>query len=200
MNPEELKSKAFHIIESLDGWCSQSRAEKLIDLVLEHEPITAVELGVYGGRSLVAMGMAMGTLGRCAVGIDPWTNDANLEGEPDEHQKFWQELDIESIYERFVQNMISFQLLSSCRWIRSRGEEAVRLYPDASIDLFSLDGNHRELSSCRDIELWAPKIAPGGHLIMDDTGWRSMQKAVGMVKERGFSVVHEGGGWTVFRR
>lgn len=195
-----IKEQAWAVAQAMEGWCGRDRMEKLVELVTEYQPKCIVELGVYGGKSLIPMAMAAQQYNGYALGIDPWTNEANLEGELNEHTQWWREHDLEAVYSRFMQAIPPLGLTYACRWLRMRGEDALPLFPDGSIDLFSLDGNHSELASTRDVQLWLPKVAAGGHLVMDDTSWTSMQKAVGLVKAAGFSVVHAGGGWTVFRR
>lgn len=195
-----MKKDLWRIVGALDGWCDQVRAETMFDLVTTHKPKRIVELGVYGGRSLVAMGMAARSYGGFALGIDPWTADANIEGEPNEHRDFWNTMDIEAVYRRFIQAVVALEFTHCCRWIRARAEEVLPLFPDGSIDFFSLDGNHTEYASTRDVQLWMPKIALGGHVVMDDTNWATMQKAVSLMQEMGFTTVHDATHWRVFRR
>lgn len=196
---EKFKEDVWNTVSTMAGWCGRDRCDKLVDLVFDYSPYQVVEVGVYGGRSLAALAMACEY--RCVSdvwGIDPWTNEANLEGEPNEHREFWEKVDMNEIYLQFLADMEARTL--DYRHVRARGEDAVRLFKDNTIDLLSLDGNHSELSSCRDVQLWLPKIAAGGHLVMDDTGWTTMQKAVHMVLAAGFTRVHDTGHWSVFRR
>jgi predicted O-methyltransferase YrrM len=199
MELDKLQESVWNTVATMAGWCDRARCDKLVELVHTHSPYRVVEVGVYGGRSLAALALA---LEYCCVGyvwgIDPWTNEANLEGEPNEHREFWEKVDMNEIYLQFLADMEARTL--DYRHIRARGEDAIRLFQDNSIDLLSLDGNHSELSSCRDVQLWLPKLAAGGHLVMDDTSWSSMQKAVGLVRAAGLQLVHDGGGWAVFQR
>lgn len=196
-----IRQQIWEQVKDLEGWCDEARCHKIVDLILEHEPELIVELGVFGGRSLAAMGLAVRYVGCGNVwGIDPWTNQANLEGEPNEHLEYWLKLDIEAVYRNFVENMRRMGLDKECRWLRTRGEDVVDGVRDGSIDLFYLDSNHSELSSTRDVGLWLPKIAKGGRIMLDDTGWKSMGKAVEMVKNSGFEMTHDGVDWAVFTR
>lgn len=195
----EFKDQVWEKVKHLAGWCGEDRAHMLVDLILKHRPTTIVELGVYGGKSLLAMALAAREANLPAVrGIDPWTRDANTEGAPDEHRGFWEDIDLEVIYWRFVQTVVDLKLTKECLWIRCRGEDVVRLFDDMSIDLFSLDGNHSELASCRDVELWGPKVR--GRIVMDDTGWATQQKAIKSLLDQGFRIEHDTGSWSVFKR
>jgi predicted O-methyltransferase YrrM len=189
---DPLKTHAWAHIQKMDGWADETRVGTLIDLVLLHRPKRAVEIGIFGGRSLAAMGFALQHLGEGFVwGIDPWSKEAAIEGESEANVKWWSELDIERIYVTFMQNIIALKLTQQCRWIRAKAEEAAALFPDSSVDLLSLDGNHSELASCREATMWIPKIAPQGVIVMDDIHWPSQAKAIEIIRQSGFRTIHE---------
>jgi len=48
------------------------------------------------------------------------------------------------------------------RIVQERSENAARLVPDAALDWVYLDANHEYGHVLRDLELWAPKVRPGG--------------------------------------
>lgn len=185
----------------MDGWADEGRCNTLIDLVLNHKPLLIVELGVYGGRSLAALGFACQHRGLGHVwGIDPWSVEAAIEGENEKNVEWWSKLDIESIYIRFIQNIISLNLTKECRWIRATAQEASPLFENDSIHLLSLDANHSEVASCREVTTWLPKIAPKGVLVMDDCDWASQAKAIQMVRESGMVCIHDAGSWMAFQK
>ena len=67
------KQKALESMSQCTGWCSIAKGEFLVDLVLKHQPKVIVEIGVWGGRSLIPMASALKSLGEgIAYGIDPW--------------------------------------------------------------------------------------------------------------------------------
>lgn len=197
----DLKKAAWSQLQNTDGWATEDRCNTLIDLVLNYRPKVIVEIGVYGGRSLAAMGFALRHLGSgYVVGIDPWSVEAAIEGESEANIKWWSELDIESIYVRFMQNIIAMKLTREVRWIRAKAEEAAPLFPENSINLASLDGNHSELASCREVSMWLPKIAPQGVLVVDDIDWPSQAKALAMIRESGFRCFQETPTWAAFQK
>ena len=53
---------------------------------------------------------------------------------------------------------------------RSMSEEAVADFPDESIDWVYVDGDHHYAAVRSDLELWYPKVRPGGILGGDDFG------------------------------
>jgi hypothetical protein len=197
----DLKQRAWSVIQKMDGWAGEDRCSTLIDLILEHKPKVSVEIGVYGGRSLAAIGIACQHLGSGFVwGVDPWSVEAAIEGESEANVEWWSKLDIEAIYVRFIQNIIAMQLTKECRWIRARADEVVTLFQDNSINLFSLDGNHSELASCREVTMWLPKIAPQGVIVMDDTDWASQAKAIQMIRAAGLRTIRDAGNWMAFQK
>ena len=71
-----------------------------------------------------------------------------------------------------------------------------------------LDGNHSELLSCRDVELWAPLVAENGYILFDDSSWPTTQAAQQLLLNYGFIEVervkeNDGGGeveWTIYKK
>lgn len=200
---DPLKNHVWNVISKLDGWCDQGRANMLIDLVLNHRPKVCVEIGVFGGRSLIAMGFALQHLGHGGyiTGIDPWSVEAAIEGESEKNVEWWsQSVDLEKIYANFAQNIINLKLTYHCRWIRAKAEEVAAIYPENSINLLSLDGNHSELASTREVQMWLPRIAPQGVIVIDDTDWTTQAKAIQMIREAGFRNLYDAGSWMAFQK
>lgn len=52
-----------NIVAPMEGWCSKEKAQKLFQLVLETDSQRSIELGVFGGRSLVPLGYGHKTKG-----------------------------------------------------------------------------------------------------------------------------------------
>ena len=167
-------------INRLEGWCTTEKAEHLAEIILERHPHLIVEIGVFGGRSAIAMGMACQEAG-CGevIGIDPWTKNAAVEGGTSpENDEWWSNVDYETIYTGAngaraalgVDDVVTFQ----------RAHDTVMLgeFLDGSIDLLHLDSNHSEAVSVRSVRDWTPKMRPGGILILDDSHWASQARAV----------------------
>jgi predicted O-methyltransferase YrrM len=56
--------------------------------------------------------------------------------------------------------------------------DAARLYQDQSLDLVFIDADHSFDAVCKDIEIWLPKVKPGGILAGDDFGSPDVTRAV----------------------
>lgn len=181
------ETKLKEIVESLDGWCSYDKASTLHNLVLEEKPNLIVELGVYGGRSLVPMALAQienkkGTI----IGIDPWLAEASLEGAHSTQSiGGWggvKNTDYSYIYERCVNKIIEYNL-NNCELIRMKSQEAISLFVDNSIDVLHQDGNHSEDLATIEVELYMQKLKSGGYWISDDIHFDTIKKSLLLIKE-----------------
>ena len=59
--------------------------------------------------------------------------------------------------------------------------EAAATFADGSLDLVFVDGCHETEAVIHDIELWLPKLRPGGVIAGDDYTWPSVRSAVHQV-------------------
>lgn len=192
MTPE-LQSRIIDFVQTADGWCTPEKALKLANVILDRAIHTTVEIGIFGGRSLIPMAMAcqlqeFGTV----TGIDPWTAEAALEGENSKENDLWwsKQIDLEAVYRGFIQRVMSNNITKECRWIRATSEECLPMWPDNSIGLLHLDSNHSEECSVRDVKHWLPKLKKDGVFVLDDSNWASQAKAIEtLCKSGGFSVV-----------
>src|SRR5580704_14076834 len=94
------KTKAFACMDQVHGWCSHQKASILIDLIASIGAKTIVEIGVWGGKSLLPMAytlMRVGLNGKI-YGIDPWDNQASIEGVTHESNlAYWSQVDHEGV-------------------------------------------------------------------------------------------------------
>ncbi len=195
-------------LTSLPGWCTPHKAKRIMRVAIEVAALggnVAVELGVYGGRSLVAIAMGLKLAGRGSIdGIDSWSREDCLEGGQSEtDKKLWgQDTDYEALVLHTKDGVLRFGVEDIVRIVRKRTTDALGDYADGTIDLLHLDSNHSELTSCRDITTWLPKMAPKSVFIADDTNWPSMQRALGILEAAGFVRTETGPDnfWAVYHR
>ena len=117
------------MIPALPGWCTVEKAHSLAKLIVERKPQLAVEIGIFGGRSLFAQAMALRSNGSGIIyGIDPFEKEAALEGEKDPGNINWwtNSVDLEKIYVGFINAALGYDLTKECRWVRGRSESARR--------------------------------------------------------------------------
>ena len=163
-----------------DGWCWLDKAMTMARYVETERPKCVVELGIFGGRSMLPMALQAKDNGFGVVfGVDPWTHAAALEGE---HKKadsdWWSKVDLERIMIRFMGQIINLGLVDVAVPIRATSQAVAGIFPENSIDLLHQDSNHSELVSLREIALYLPKVRSGGIVVLDDLGWETNQAAV----------------------
>lgn len=186
-----FRSNVENVRKRLQGWCSEKKSRALIDTILEYQPVNCVEIGVFGGASLIPMTMALAAVGGEGriYGIDPWEAVESVVGMGGEGVNFeyWKNLDYEAIYVGFLNELVKNSLTKYCIPLRMTSEKAASLF-DNDIDLIHIDGNHSEERSWLDVELYYDKVKSGGIIIFDDIGWREKnangtQKAVSFLDE-----------------
>lgn len=171
-------------IQRLGGWCTLDKAESLAELIIARRPEKIVEIGVFAGRSAVAMAMACQSIGCGHVhGIDPWTNAAALEGgTTPENDAWWAKLDMKQIYRTCVSTAKTLGVEDWLTLIEKHDADVLKDFDEGSIQMLHIDSNHSEAVSCRTVRDWVPKVAKGGIVILDDSNWPSQQRAVELLK------------------
>lgn len=169
---KKILEQVKNILPSIHGWCSYEKAAKFVEFITEQKPQLCVEIGVFGGSSLIPQALALKPHSGIVVGIDPWKNDAALESMVDEANKeWWGKLNLEDIYKHCKENIVKYKVESNCKLIRDKSENVVSNFHDESIDLLHIDGNHSEDLSYKDATLYLPKVKSGGFIFFDDIYW-----------------------------
>ncbi len=165
-----IKQEAFNYMRYLEGWCAESKAGILIDLILKVKPSVILEIGVWGGKSLVPMAHALRANRKGIIyGIDPWNNDASIQETSDEANKaFWGAVDHEAVMRSLISRIDQFKLNNQITLIRSTSEDAA---PIKEIDILHIDGNHSDKTSYLDVTKWVPYVKSGGWIVFDDMTW-----------------------------
>lgn len=187
-------------LPALPGWCTPEKGRRMA--ALARGGLQVVELGVFGGRGLIAMALALRDQGfGSADGIDPYTAAAALEGTNDQaNDEWWGKIDYAEIA-RTAQGAIDRLGLSTvARIVRVTSREAVRAYDDESVACCYQDSNHSMEVTCEEVALWAPKIRRGGYWIFDDTNWPTTQRAQRDLVALGFAQLEDHATWKVYRR
>ncbi len=185
MSPE-LRSGIESVVATLEGWCSLEKALAMVELILDTRPEVVVEVGVFGGKSLIPQALALAEAQRgCIYGIDPWKKEAALEGSNDPaNDDWWARVDLAGIHQRCAEAVWSRGLDRHAVLIRAPSLVAVNLFANTSVDVLYLDGNHSQECSTADVKAWLPKVKPLGFIWFDDTDWATTKKAFGQLKAR----------------
>lgn len=178
---EDVKHHAFLAMDLLEGWCTKYKASVLIDLIYLTKAKTIVEIGVWGGKSVIPMAYALKQRGEGKIyGIDPWSTIPSVEGMDGANKEWWGAVNHDDILQGLVNRIALFELKNQIKLIRSTSENAL---PIPDIDLLHIDGNHSEKSSYFDVCKWGPLVKPGGLIVFDDIDWTTTGQAVQWLDE-----------------
>ncbi len=167
---ENVKKTAHQFMEQIEGWCSEKKADILIDIISKMRPEVIVEIGVWGGKSLVPMACALKANNQGIIyGIDPWDSTESIRWVMNESNlAYWSRADHQAVKQRLINNLAQFDLQNQVKLIQSTSEDAA---PINEIDLLHIDGNHSEQTSYLDVIKWVPLMKSGGFIIFDDMSW-----------------------------
>lgn len=181
---EDIRGELRQAAAQLEGWCPDHKARQMAMHVLKVKPATVVEIGVFGGKSLIPLALACRKNGSGTVwAIDPWESDAALENYPegDPNRHWWSQQNLEKVYSQFVRYLHANDLSPWVRILRGRAEDVHWSFHRLPIDILHVDGNHSTETACRDVRLWLPLVRPGGWIWMDDVNWESVKPACALV-------------------
>lgn len=177
----DFKQEVLKRLSGFIGWCSNEKATYLMDFVLQNKPTTAVEIGVYGGKSLAPVAFAMKYNGFGKIyGIDPWLVEESCKGMEGLDLDYWSRVNHNGILHHLQINLRQFELSEYARLIRVTSQDCPPIH---DIDIIHIDGNHSEDSSYHDVRKWAPLVKPGGLIIFDDIDWKTTEKAAAWLDE-----------------
>ena len=182
--------------DSIEGWCTHEKAIRMMEFIPENASL-AVELGVWGGRSLLPIAM------KCpgdVYGIDAWNVDASLEGKNDvANDEWWSTINYNKMYS-YAHNLMMEHNCQNVKLLRMKSRDAVKLFEDNSIDFLHQDSNHSEEVSCEEVELYHSKVKQNGVWCFDDTNWPTTQKAQNILCSKGFKEIWDSGSWKIYRK
>ena len=205
----DIKSALASLYEQFDseygewGWCSQLKSDAIIDCVMEtcigvNNPV-CVEIGVYGGKSLLPFGLALKNLDKGIVyGIDPWSNQEAVVGyNHPSHQQFWGNIDLKRMYDICVSGINQLHLEEFVFLLKTTSDNAKQI---GDINVLHIDGQHTE-QLLRDINKYATKVVRGGYCFVDDVEWSEHTlKSVPLMEELGFGKVRDISGCFLYKK
>jgi Methyltransferase domain len=201
-----MTSKLFtdieKIVPTLDGWCDLPKALTLASVILATRPKLTVEVGVFGGRSLIPMAMAVHeTLCGFVWAVDPWSAPKSSAGQDAQNAEWWSKCDHEMIYTNYLKGLDRAGVGAVVKTIRSTSEAAAGHFYNGSINTFHLDGNHGE-QALADMRIYLPKLAKQCTAVLDDLAWGGgyVGKAADLLLQNGFERRFDLGTGAVFIR
>jgi len=196
----ELFRRIERITPQLSEWCPMDKAHTLATLVLALRPKLTVEIGVWQGASLLPLALAHQAVGYGRViAVDPWAAVASVQGQVNaDDVRWWSEVDHDKAYQTFMTALAEEGVSQLVEVVRVTSDEFA--VPEG-IGLAHIDGNHGD-QAVKDAQRFAPKMAQGGVIVMDDYGWAGggVRKACAALECAGWSEYAQLGTGGMWRR
>jgi len=178
---DKLKRRVSIICPNTPGWCSEEKGLNFLDLVLEVKPKVCVEIGVFGGASLIPVAAGLKFLNAgIVIGIDPWNSGEAIKHldtlEEKEHIDWWSKINLSEIYYSFLERLLLYDLEKHCVILKKTSEQAA--FEMGEIDILHIDGHRSETQTVQDVRLYLPKVVSGGHIWLGDALNYNKQKAI----------------------
>lgn len=192
----------FNFINTINGWCTPEKSQELYNLVHSQKSNITVELGVYGGRSLISMALAHKEMNLGFVlGFDAYSTKVCTEGTNSPlNNDYWQHQDLQKIYHECIDSIKKFGVDDFASVIKLKSQTAGILFKDESIDIIHQDSNHNVETIIAELELWTPKLKKGGLWIADDVQWIEAKEAYAKIPSYGFDLIADHYEWAVYRK
>jgi len=180
----EIKEVLKRIPIDFGGGCSLHKASVMAWLIKVFGLNVSLDIGVYRGRSLFPQAVAhkCGS-GGVVYGVDPWSafeasEDDNVELK-EKIDEFVKNTDFDELFVSVDTLNNELALTSHCVLVRKTSAQASPWFAEQQIrfDLIHVDGNHDTERVMEDLELYLPKLNPGGFIVLDDVSWDSVKPA-----------------------
>lgn len=197
--PRHIRDAIEHYLPPLDGWTTPERGIEMAEIIYDNKPEVVVTIGVFGCRSVIAQAFALRENQKGVVyGLDPFKLEAALEGENSDNRDWWSKnINIEDIQRKAINSIWQHNLDQWAVLIRASSQHVSQLFPE--IGVLEIDGNHSEIASCRDVELYLPKVVTGGFIWADDCDWPTTQRALTLL-DAACDVVSDKGKYRLYRK
>ncbi len=185
----------------LPGWCSLEKALALASMVVALRPAVTVEIGIYGGSSLIPILLAhkLTASGGLVYGIEPWSKEEAVKVQTCAADvEWWAALDYERLHTDF-QNAVD--RLGLRDYLRLFVQPSRNVNPPANIGLLHVDGGH-DASAIQDVVRFAPQVVVGGLVVMDDLQWSggAVTRAAQRLEQLGFKMLYPLGTGAVYQK
>jgi len=161
---EVRRDEAMDKVTGIDGWLTRSEAEALYGLAVRSTG-HIVEIGSWKGRSTAALGLgSMAGKGHSVYAVDPFYQIADarktsLGNLAPEVERTGPEL--------LRRNLDAAGVNGAVKMVHYDSASGSQHVPDGIAVLF-IDGDHSFQAVCRDLDVWLPKVADGGFVMMHD--------------------------------
>jgi len=179
---DDLRIRLKDVATRLPGWCPEEKALWMADHIVQKGYKIATELGVYAGRSVFPIALAIAAnQGHAVYAVDAWDNAVATSAPISERDDvWWDAVDLVAIKSQFLRETISQNLVSLIKIIELPSAEACRTVSrliGRSIDFLHIDGAHSEVQALADVTNWSKLVALGGTIVLDDIDWSGVRRA-----------------------
>ncbi len=177
----------LRLADGVPGQCAVEKIWALAEIARRTPPGDLVEIGSLWGKSAVAFAWLARRYGLgLLLCVDPWSADSRHQYDNGGQVNEWSDrMDFDLAFDIFRTNL-AMMGRDSAGYLRAPSAQAAALYgPGLTTDdpalgrtefggtvaLLHIDGNHDEAFVAEDLRLWAPKVVPGGWMVLDDYCW-----------------------------
>lgn len=185
----------------LPGWCSLEKAMTLASIVVAIRPATTVEIGIYGGSSMIPILLAhkLTRSGGIVHGIEPWSKEEALKVQTTPQDvEWWAVQNYEKLREDFCATVRRLDLEP---YLRLNINPSRLVNPPPGIGLLHIDGGH-DNQAVTDVVRFAPQVVVGGICVMDDLQWHGggVTRAALRLEQLGFKILYPLGTGAVYQK
>jgi hypothetical protein len=184
----------------IPGWCSRDKSITLASIVVALRPAISVEIGIYGGSSIVPILLAHKWIGMGVVyGIEPWSKEEAMKAQTTPADvEWWGVQDYDGLYNGF---MDLIRRLGVADILRLHRNTSRFVDPPPGIGLLHIDGAHDNVA-IQDVVRFAPQVVMGGMVVMDDLNWAggAVTRAALRLEQLGFRFLYPIGTGAVYQK
>lgn len=174
-------------INKLEGWCCDEKKSDLYYYINEYKCKSGLEIGVFGGSSLIPIGLSIKSNCGHVVGIDTYQFydyiDGNKNNDDIENTNWWRNVDYKNIKQSCMNAISRYNLIDHLDLIQISSDEYSKIVEDDSLDFLHIDGSHTETQAYNDVINYIPKCKKGCIIFLDDICWEGVCKARNYLKD-----------------
>jgi len=166
-------------IKAVHGWTREVQLRYLIRQVRAlPDRALVVELGVWQGRSVLALAEACRGTGKRVFAIDPWADYDEGGGPVSGYLAQYGVRSFEEVYQAYLAHCRRLALEEWIVTVRAPSVETARTWSRGPVSLVFIDASHHYDAVSADLEAWVPLVRPDGVVCGDDWEWDSVRRAV----------------------
>lgn len=179
-----MKQILINEYPSMEGWSTLDKCLKLYDIVYDNKLNECAEIGTFGAKASLAIGLALKETGGILRTCDPYCGDDCCEGSNDpENDAWWKNsVPFERIYTKAMNSIIRCGVLMNVSVFRCRSDEMIHLIKDNSLELMHADGVHNMEVAGWEVKNYAKKMKSGSYWVADDILWETMKPVKALIE------------------